>query len=52
MDSDPVTGAAKQVMASVAEAVGKAGDTRVQAEGAAGKAEGQAENAARGTADR
>jgi uncharacterized protein YjbJ (UPF0337 family) len=52
MDRDPVAGAARQVMTSVKETVGKVGDARIQAEGVAGKAEGQAENAARATAHR
>ncbi|MBL6081591.1 CsbD family protein [Belnapia sp. T18] len=46
MDSDRISGAAKQVKGSIKEAIGKlTGDTKTQAEGAAEKVGGKAQSA-------
>ena len=52
MDSNRVTGAAKQAKGSIKEAIGKlTGNTRTEAEGAAEKVKGKAQNTVGGAKD-
>ncbi len=45
MDKDRIEGAAKQVKGTIKEAIGKVtGDTKIQAEGMAGKAAGKVQS--------
>lgn len=46
MDNDRIAGTARQVKGSIKEAIGKVtGDTKIEAEGKAGKAAGKVQNA-------
>jgi uncharacterized protein YjbJ (UPF0337 family) len=52
MDKDRIVGSTKQVKGAVKQVIGKAvGDSKLQAEGMAGKTEGKVQNAIGGLKD-